>query len=109
MIQASIAGNERNNPAMLFKEISDPVRVAALSKAISSLEQHGFSWNSHYLATTEPGYKVDERLAGVAGEQFMARTKTAILIGQTRDLPEPRPERGQDFTLYPTSWGHSAA
>ena len=82
MIQASIAGNEKNDPAImqrLFNEISDPLRVAALSKAIDSLEQHG-------------------------GEQFMARTKTAILIGQTRDLPEPPPERGQDFTLASTSW-----
>jgi hypothetical protein len=43
-----------------------------------------------------PGHKVDVRLAGVAGEQFMARTETAILIGQTRDLPEPQPERGRD-------------
>ncbi len=107
MIQASIAGNEKNNPAMmrrLFNEISDRVRVSALSKAIASLEQHGFAWNNHYIATTEPSHKVDLRLAGVAGEQFMARTKTAILIGQTRDLPQPPPERGQDFTLAPTSW-----
>ncbi len=107
MIQASIAGNEKNDPAMmrrLFNEISDPVRVAALNKAIGSLEQHGFAWNNHYIATTEPGHKVDVRLAGVAGEQFMARTKTAILIAQTRDLPEPRPEREHDFTLAPASW-----
>lgn len=112
MIQASIAGNEKNDPAMmqrLFNEISDPVRVAALSKAIGSLEQHGFAWNNHYIATTEPGHKVDVRLAGVAGEQFMARTKTAILIGQTRDLPQPPPERGQDFTLAPASWLPTAA
>ena len=90
MIQASIAGNEKNDPSMmsrLFNEISDPVRVAALNKAIGSLEQHGFDWNNHCIATTEPGHTVDVRLAGVAGEQFMARTKTAILIGQTRDLP----------------------
>ena len=108
MIQAGIAGNEKNDPnimSRLFNEISDPARVAALSKAIGSLEQHGFAWNNHYIATTEPGHKVDVRLAGIAGDQFMARTKTAILIGQSRDLPEPRPERGQeDFTLAPASW-----
>jgi hypothetical protein len=37
MIQASIAGNEKNDSAMmqrLFNEIGDPVRVAALNKAI---------------------------------------------------------------------------
>jgi hypothetical protein len=44
-------------------------------------------------------------LAGIAGEPFMARTKTAILIGQTRDLPDPPPGRRQDFTLAPTPWG----
>jgi cell filamentation protein len=68
------------------------------------LEKHAFAWNNHYIATTEPGHKVDVRLAGVAGEQFMARTKTAILIGQFRDLPAPTPERGQDFSLAPTAW-----
>ncbi len=109
MIQASILGNDRNDPSMmqrLFKEISDPVRVIALNKAIEALEKHGFSWNDRYIATMEPGHKVEVQLAGVVGEQFMARTKIAILIGQTRDLPEPRPEQGQDFTLVPTSWGY---
>jgi cell filamentation protein len=91
MLQASIAGNEKNDAAMMqrmFPEIGDPVRVAALGKAVSALEQHKFPWNNHYIATTKPGYQVEVRLAGVAGAQFMARTKTAILIGQTRDLPE---------------------
>ncbi len=108
MIQASIAGNEKNDPAMmqrLFGESSDPVRVAALSKAIGALEQHGFAWNDHYIATTEPNYPVKVWLAGVAGTQFMARTKTAILIGQTRDLPDPPPARGQEFAVAPSCWG----
>jgi cell filamentation protein len=107
MIQASIAGNEKNDPAMmqrLFNEISNPVRVAALNKAIASLNRHNFDWNNHYIATTEPSHEVAVRLAGVAGDQFMARTKTAILIGQSRDLPEPRPGSGQDFTFASTSW-----
>ncbi len=106
MIQASI--NEKSDPSMmsrLFNEISDPARVAALKKAIEGLEKHGLSWNDRYIATMEPGHKVDVRLAGVAGEQFMARTETAVLIGQTRDLPEMQPERGRDFVLVPTSWG----
>jgi hypothetical protein len=41
----------------------------------------------------------DALLAGTAGVRFMARTKTAILIGQTH-------ERGRDFTLRPASWDH---
>jgi cell filamentation protein len=107
MIQASIAGNENHNPSMmqrLFSEISNPVRVAALSKAIDSLHLHQFAWNNHYIATTEPNYQVHVQLAGVAGTQFMARTKRAILIGQTRDLPDPRPRQGQEFALAPSCW-----
>ena len=108
MIQASIAGNENDDPSMmrrLFTEISDPERVAALSKAIGALEQNKFPWNERYIATAEPGHKVDVRLAGIAGDQFMSRTQTAILIGKTSDLPERRPDRGEEFTLMPSEWG----
>ncbi len=108
MIQASIAGNENDNPNMmrrLFREISDPARVAELRKAIAALDQHKFAWNDCYIATAEPGHKVHVRLAGIAGDQFMARTQTAILIGKTSDLPDRRPEQGQEFTLEPTKWG----
>jgi cell filamentation protein, protein adenylyltransferase len=110
MIQASIAGNENGDPTMmrrLFTEISDPERVAALSKAIGALEQNGFPWNDRYIATAEPGHKVDVRLAGIAGDQFMARTDTAILIGKTSDLPQQRPDRGEEFTLTPSEWSEA--
>jgi cell filamentation protein len=108
MIQASIAGNDYDDRTMmrrLFTEISDPERVAALSKAIGDLEQHGFAWNDRYIATMEPGHRIDAKLAGIAGDQFMARTQTAILIGKASDLPEQRPDKGQEFTLIPTPWG----
>jgi cell filamentation protein len=110
MIQASIAGNEKGDSTImrrLFTEISDPERVAALSKAIGALEQHGFPWNDRYIATAEPGHKVDVRLAGVAGHQFMARTKTAILIGKTSDLPQRQPDPSEEFTLTPSEWGEA--
>jgi hypothetical protein len=105
---ASIAGNEKSDPGMLsrlFNEISDPARVRALKKAIDSLEKHGFSGTTVTSPRWNPGHKVDVRLGRVAGEQFMARTETAILIGQTHDLPEPQPKRGRGFVLVPTSWG----
>lgn len=111
MIQASIAGNEKGDPSMmrrLFTEISDPARVAALAKAIAGLEQHSFAWNDRYIATTEPNHQVQVTLAGIAGEQFMARTQTAILIGKTRDLPKRRLEQGQEFTLVPSAWGRGS-
>jgi cell filamentation protein len=108
MIQASIAGNEQRDSAMMrrmFKEISDKVRVAALDKAIDALSEGGFPWNESYVATAEPGHRVELTMAGIAGEQFMARTTTAVLIGRTSDLPEPRPARGETFTFEPTPWG----
>jgi cell filamentation protein len=107
MIRASIAANEQGDSAMMrrmFDEISDPVRVAALEKAINALNENSFPWNDRYVATAEPGQKVEVTMAGIAGEQFMARTATAILIGQTSDLPEPYPERGETFTFEPTPW-----
>jgi cell filamentation protein len=107
MIQASIAANEQSDSTMMrrmFIEISDPVRIAALEKAFDALNENRFPWNDHYVATAEPGHKVEVIMAGIAGEQFMARTATAILIGQTSDLPELRPERGETFTFEPTPW-----
>jgi cell filamentation protein len=107
MIQASIAANEHGDASMMrrmFNEISDPVRVAALDKAINALNENRFAWNDSYVATADPGHQVEVMMAGIAGEQFMARTTTAILIGQACDLPKPRPKRGETFTFEPTSW-----
>jgi cell filamentation protein len=107
MIQASIAAYENGDPRVmrrLFMEISDPVRVAALSHAIGALEQHRFVWNDCYIATAEPGHNVEVKFVGIAGDQFMARTETAILIGKTSDLPA-RFDKSEDFTLVPTEWG----
>jgi hypothetical protein len=85
MIVASIVGNDKHDASVMQRLFNDQQAVAALTKAIDALDQHGFAWNNHYIATAEPGHKVGNlRLAGVAGEQFMARTKTIILIGQTR-------------------------
>lgn len=107
MIQASIAGHEYGDPTRmrrLFGEIGAPERVAALSRAIGAMERHGFRWNDCYVATAEPGHRVTARLAGIAGDQFMARTHTSVLIGRTNDLPEPRPEQGREFSFVPGEW-----
>lgn len=108
MIQASIAANERDDNSMMrrmFAEISNPARVAALAKALDDLGRHNFPWNDTYIATAEPGHKLDVTMAGIAGEQFMARTAAAVLIGQTADLPKPHPARNEAFTFEPGSWG----
>jgi cell filamentation protein len=107
MVPASIAGNELDDSAMMrrmFDEISDSARVAALDKAIASLSQRDFPWNDRYIATAEPGHQLQVTMAGTAKDQFMARTDSAILIGQVSDLPMPRPERGSVFSLTPSSW-----
>jgi cell filamentation protein len=80
------------------------VRVAALAKAIDALHENGFAWNDTYVATTEPGHQVRLVMAGIGGDQFMARAETEILIGQVSDLPQPHPARGEAFILEPTTW-----
>jgi cell filamentation protein len=107
MIQASIAGNEDGNKTTmrrLFVEINNPHRVAALIPAIASMERNGFPWNDQYVATLEPGQNLAVTMVGVAGPHFMARTGTAILVGQEADLPSPAPNSGQGFQISPSPW-----
>lgn len=110
MIQASIAANENNDTSMMrrmFDEISQPERVAALRKAIGALNDLGFNWNDKYIATAEPGHRIELTMAGIADEQFMGRTASSIIIGQTSNLPTPHPARGERFVLEGTSWERS--
>jgi cell filamentation protein len=102
MIQASIAAHERDDTSMMrrmFDEISDPERVALLRDSIAALERLKFDWNNRYVATITPGHSVELILAGVAGDRFMARTRSDILFGRLSDLPDPRPQPDQAFTL----------
>ena len=102
MIQASIVANDHDDPAMmrrLFNEISDPSRVAALRQAIGFFEKRRFPWNDRYLATTEPGHQVELTMVGTAGDHFMGRTSSQILIGNTSDLPDPHPRSHETFTM----------
>jgi cell filamentation protein len=110
MIQASIEAHQRDDPKMmrrLFNEISDSSRVEALRNAIDFFERQQFSWNDHYLATTEAGHEVELTMAGIAGEHFMGRTKSQILIGNTSDLPEPRPAKGETFKMIASTARHT--
>jgi hypothetical protein len=102
MIQASIDAHERGDTSMMrrmFDEISDPVRVALLRQSLAALDKSKIDWNDRYVATIAPGHTVELVFAGVAGKQFMARTASKILFGQVSDLPTPRPQRNQTFTL----------
>jgi hypothetical protein len=91
----------------MFDEISNPKRVEALRDAIDAFQQHGFQWNDQYVATVEPGHRVELTMAGGSGLHFMARTNSQILIGNVSDLPAPQPRRGEQFTLIPSehTWG----
>jgi cell filamentation protein len=102
MIQVSIAANEHGDPSMmrrLFDEISNPKRVEALRKTIESLKEYEFDWNDRYIATVEPGHRVELTMAGVAGEHFMARTRMEIIVGLAADLPRPWPATGESFAF----------
>jgi cell filamentation protein len=102
MIQASIAAHERGDTSMMrrmFDEISDSGRAALLRESLSALDKLNVDWNDRYVATIAPGHTVELVLAGVAGNQFMARTASKILFGRISDLPNPRPQRNQTFTL----------
>ena len=85
----------------LFDEISNPSRVAPLREVIEFFERQGFPWNDHYLATMEPGHQLELTMAGIAGDHFMARTRSQILIGNTSDLPDPHPRSHKTFTIVP--------
>ena len=92
----------------LFNEISDPSRVAALRQAIEFFERRRFPWNDRYLATTEPGHRVELTMVGTAGDHFMGRTRSQILIGNTSDLPDPHPRSHETFTIVPRSGGRES-
>jgi cell filamentation protein len=108
MIQASIDANEKQDPKTMrriFAEISDPARVGALREVIDFFDKQEppFPWNDRYIATTEPGYKVTLTMAGIAGEHFLARTSSEILVGRVSDLPAAEPKRGETFAIVPTA------
>ena len=102
MVQASIAAHEQGDLSMMrrmFDEISDPRRGSLLRDSIASLEKLGFPWNQRYIATVSPAFPVEMVFAGVAKDQFMARTSSEILFGWASDLPDPIPQQGEAFVM----------
>jgi cell filamentation protein len=102
MIQASVAAHERGDTSIMrrmFDEISNFERAAMLRQSLAELDRLNIDWNDRYIATITPEYAVELVLAGISGNQFMARTSSQILFGRVSDLPDPPPQRGQAFTL----------
>ena len=107
MIQASIAAHENDDIRSMHRmldEISNPNRIAALSTAIAFLAGMNFPWNDHYFATMEAGHAAEVTIAGISGQHFMARTGSAILIGQRSDLPDANITSGQRTQVFPSQW-----
>jgi cell filamentation protein len=109
MIQASVAAHERADTSMMrrmFDEISNSARVGLLRHALAALDKLNIDWNDRYVATIVPGHNVELVLAGISGDEFMARTASQILFGRVSDLPNPPPQMGQTFTLtmLPRAW-----
>jgi len=108
MNQASIDARDHDDPTMmrrLFDEISDASRVAALRQAVEFFEKRRFSWNDRYLASAEPGYRIEVTMVGTTGDHFMARTGLQLLIGKKTDLPNSTPRSHETFMIVPERWG----
>ena len=88
MIQASIEGSQGNTRMMerMFREITDPYRVAGLREAIHFFETQGYPWNDRYLATTEAGRSYEGKFIGRGKEHFMMHDGEHIFVGQLSDL-----------------------
>jgi cell filamentation protein len=104
MVQASILSTNGDFAMMmrLFREITDPGRIAPLRRAITFLETNGFKWNDTYIATTTPEQTYSGRLAGCDQDAFMMRTDTdQIIIGNQGDIsPEIRSGDHFSFTSH---------
>ncbi|MCL2717124.1 MAG: hypothetical protein FWD68_21935 [Alphaproteobacteria bacterium] len=110
MAIVSIAANERGEigPMLrMFGEIADPERVKALQSVIAAIkkyhprkELHGSSWNHYYIATSEPGQRYEGMFAGTDNRTFMLQPdNSTIIVGNVKDLPVPRPERGSRLSF----------
>lgn len=110
MTVVSIAAHEDGDLApmrRMFAEIADPERVNALEVAQRAIEKfrpaqapHVTSWDGIYMATTEAGEGYHGRFTGAAGSNFMMqRYDGSIIVGNVIDLPEPRPQSGDEITF----------
>lgn len=110
MTVVSIAAHEDGDLApmrRMFAEIADPERVNALEVAQRAIEKfrpaqapHVTSWDGIYMATTEAGEGYHGRFTGAAGPNFMMqRYDGSIIVGNVIDLPEPRPQSGDEITF----------
>ena len=52
-------------------------------------------------ALPQPGRQVELTMVGTAGDHFMGRTRSQILIGNTSDLPDSHPRSHETFTILP--------
>lgn len=104
MYRVSVASHEQGDHRgfqRMIREVIDPDRVAALAEAQAFLDRHSdrLDWRDIYMATTEEGQTYSLAMVGIAGPNFMGRTANEILVGRSRDLPDPPPAAGETFTM----------
>jgi len=108
MIDASVAAHEHGDISVLYRmldEIANPSRSNILREGLMKLTNAAqkFGWknpNDAYVTTFTPGEIKTVTLAGIAGNQFMARSDNQIFFGRTINLPRPLPTIGQQFTHH---------
>ena len=108
--QGDLAGMQR-----LFREISDPGRVAALEKAIGFLEKENVPWQEMYIATATPGQQYSAVVALSSPEVTVMRAGGDVIVAQTNDVQaDGNAKRGQvqftagDYALPEQDGGGSA-
>lgn len=80
----------------LFREISDPGRVAALDKAIGFLEKENIPWQEMYIATATPGQQYSAVVALSSPEVTVTRAGGDVIVAQTSDVQaDGNAKRGQ--------------
>ena len=99
----SIRANDHDDPdpmRRLFREIATPGRIEALRIGLVHLSTSNVHLPDAYVSTTEPGHAYrDLQMLGTAGNNFIASTNTAFVVGWRNDLPAPEPAAGQQFAI----------
>lgn len=104
MALASQTAHEKNDLSPLvrmFDEISDKKRCNLLNAGLEKLKRHqNINPKTLYLTTFSPGETRTVTFAGIADDQFLARTNDRVFFGYTANLPSQIPQIGAEFEFH---------
>jgi cell filamentation protein len=104
MTLASQTAHEENDLSLLirmFDEISNPKRSDLLNAGLEKLKRHqNINPKTLYLTTFSPGETSTVIFAGIADDQFLARTNDRVFFGRAANLPSPIPQIGTEFEFH---------